>query len=167
MTPSEMVVTACQPVYDSSNTFLGVIAADITLNTLSMQTKDLKIGDKGYPIIVDANNIIMAHPLAEKIGTELVTKEIKDALASNQMGVEYKYKENGKTNTKYASIYKLPVVNWAVVSTLYYDEIQSEVNLIILLIVIASTIAIAVGTVIIFLFTQKINRNIRKLLDSM
>lgn len=166
-TIGEMVVTACQPVYDSSNTFLGVIAADITLNTLSMQTKDLKIGDKGYPIIVDANNIIMAHPVAEKIGTELVTKEIKDALASNQMGVEYKYKENGKTNTKYASIYKLPVVNWAVVSTLYYDEIQSEVNLIILLIVIASTIAIAVGTVIIFLFTQKINRNIRKLLDSM
>ncbi len=63
--------------------------------------------------------------------------------------------------------YKLPVVNWAVVSTLYYDEIQSEVNVIIVLIVIASTIAIAVGTVIIFLFTQRINRNIRKLLDSM
>ena len=166
-TIGEMVVTACQPVYDSSNSFLGVIAADITLNTLSIQTKDLKIGEKGYPIIVDANNIIMAHPVAEKIGTELVTKEIKDALASNKSGVEYKYKEDGKTNTKYASIYILPVVNWAVVSTLYYDEIQSEVNLIILLIVLASTIAIALGTVIIFLFTQRINRNIRKLLDSM
>ena len=123
--------------------------------------------EKGYPIIVDANNIIMAHPVIEKIGTELVTKEIKDALASNQAGVEYQYEEDGKTNTKYASIYKLPDVNWAVVSTLYYEEIKSEINLIILLIAFASTIAIAVGTIIIFFFTQRINKNIRRLVDSM
>ena len=166
-TIGDMVVTACQPVYDSSGKFLGVMAADITLKTLNQQTKDLRIGEKGYPIIVDFNNIIMAHASEDKIGTELLTQDIKDAIASNDVGVEYKYEENGKTSTKYASIYKLPEVNWTVVSSLYYDEIQSEINLIILIIALASLIAILVGTGIIYFFTKRINTNIRRLVDSM
>lgn len=166
-TIGEMVVTACQPVYDTNNKFLGVMAADITLTTLNQQTKDLRIGEKGYPIIVDVNNIIMAHASEDKIGTELQTQAIKDAMAANEVGVEYKYEENGKTSTKYASIYELPEVNWTVISSLYYDEIQGEINLIILLIAIASFIAILVGTVIIYFFTKRINTNIRRLVDSM
>lgn len=166
-TIGDMVVTACQPVYDSSGKFIGVMAADITLKTLNQQTKDLRIGEKGYPIIVDGNNIIMAHASEDKIGTELLTQDIKDAIASNDVGVEYKYEENGKTSTKYASIYKLPEVNWTVVSSLYYDEIQSEINLIIFIIALASLIAILAGTGIIFFFTKRINTNIRRLVDSM
>ena len=166
-TVGEMVVTACQPVYDKSNKFIGVMAADITLKTLNIQTKDIKIGEKGYPIIVDANNVIMAHPTEEKIGTELVTKEIKEALASKLEGVEYEYDENGATKKKYASIYNLTDVNWAVVSTLYYDESNGEIRLLTLLIAAASIIAVIVGTVFILLFTNRINKNIRRLVDSM
>jgi methyl-accepting chemotaxis protein len=166
-TVGEMVVTACQPVYDKANRFLGVMAADITLNTLNEQTKDIKIGEKGYPIIVDANNIIMAHATAEKIGTELVTAEIKDALAKNLPGVEYKYEERGATKEKYASIYKMKTINWAVVSTLYYDEIQKEINLITILLIVASIVAVIIGAVFIIGFTSKMNKNIKKLIDSM
>jgi methyl-accepting chemotaxis protein len=166
-TVGEMVVTACQPVYDRANRFVGVIAADITLNTLNEQTKGIKIGEKGYPIIVDGNNIIMAHQDEAKIGTELVTSEIKTALANADAGVEYSYKENGATKKKYASIYKMSDINWAVVSTLYYDEVQSEVNLITLLLVVASAIAIGIGFVFVYLFTRKFNSNIKRLLDSM
>ncbi len=166
-TVNKMVVTACQPVYDKSNKFIGVIAADITLSTLNEQTKNIKIGEKGYPIIVDANNVIMAHTNAEKIGTELVTAEIKDALAKGLSGIEYKYSEKGATKEKYASIYKMKSINWAVVSTLYYDEIQKEINLITILLIVASIIAVIIGSVFIFLFTNKMNKNIKKLIDSM
>lgn len=166
-TVGEMVVTACQPVYDKANKFVGVIAADITLNTLNLQTKDISIGEKGYPIIVDGNNIIMAHKDAEKIGTELVTTEIKEALSQNVPGVEYKYEENGAKKEKYAAIYKMDSVNWAVVSTLYYDEVQAEVRLITLLLVIASLVALVVGAIVVIAFTSKFNSNIKKLLSSM
>ena len=166
-TVGEMVVTACQPVYDRSNRFVGVMAADISLKTLNIQTKDTKIGEKGYPIIVDGNNIIMAHADEAKIGTELVTQDIKDAIANGKQGVEYKYEENGATKTKYASIYKMTDINWSVVSTLYYDEIQSEITLITLLIIIASIVAIVVGFIFVVFFTRAINRNIKRLVESM
>lgn len=166
-TVGEMVVTACQPVYDRSNRFVGVIAADITLNTLNEQTKGIAIGEKGYPIIVDGNNIIMAHQDSTKVGTELVTEAIKNALGSGDAGVEYTYEEKGATKKKYASIYRMGDVDWAVVSTLYYDEVQSEVNTITLLLVVASLIAIGIGFVFVFFFTKKFNGNIKRLLDSM
>lgn len=166
-TVGEMVVTACQPVYDRANKFVGVMAADISLNTLNLQTKDISIGDKGYPIIVDGNNIIMAHKESEKIGTELVTAEIKDALTQNVPGVEYQYEENGAKKEKYASIYKMGSVNWAVISTLYYDEVQAEVRLITLILVIASVVALIVGAIVVVAFTSKFNSNIKRLLSSM
>ncbi len=163
-----MVVTACQPVFDDSNTFIGVIAADIALNTLNLQTKDVKIGEQGYPIIVDANNIIMAHRDEAKIGKELVTAELKAALADpKQTSVEYNYKDGNATKKKYAVISRLTKVNWAVISTLYYDEIQAEINAIILLIILASLGALALATFLVLLFTNRFNRNIKALVASM
>ena len=166
-TVGKMVVTACQPVYDKSNKFIGVMAADVLLETLNLQTKDIKIGEKGYPIIVDSNYVIMAHADAEKIGTELVTKELKDGISAKKSSVEYSYVENKLTKKKYASIYTLPGLNWSVVCTLYYDEIQAEIWMIISLMIIVSLVALAVGSILIFLFTSKFNKNIKQLVDSM
>ncbi|GAU75542.1 methyl-accepting chemotaxis protein [Fusibacter sp. 3D3] len=167
-TVDKMMVTACQPIYDNSNKFIGVVAADIALSTLNEQTKNIKIGDKGYPIIIASNNIIMTHQAVEKIGTELVTTEIKESLKDlNSTGVEYSYDENGVQKKKYAAIYRLKDVNWSVVSTLYYDEIQADILMIILLIIIVSVVAIVIAIVIIIFFTSKINKNIKKLIQSM
>jgi methyl-accepting chemotaxis protein len=162
-----MVITACQPVYDNNKKFIGVIAADIALSTLNAQTKEISIGEKGYPIIVDGNNIIMAHRDPKKIGGELVTKDIKDAIASNLNGVEYTYQENGRNLKKYAAISRLSKVNWSVISTLYYDEIQKEINKIILLIIGASVLALTLAVVLILMFTKRFNKNIQKLIHSM
>ncbi|MDH8679269.1 methyl-accepting chemotaxis protein [Fusibacter bizertensis] len=167
-TVGKMVVTACEPVYDKSNKFVGVLAADIALDTLNKQTESIKIGEKGYPIIVDANNVIMAHVTPEKIGTELTTVQIKDAIKDlTKEGVEYSYDEGGKSKLKYASIYRLTDVNWAVVSTLYYDEIQGHINEIIGLNVIESVIATLIAIGLIYVLTNAFNQRIKKLIESM
>ncbi len=167
-TVGKMVVTACEPVYDKSNRFVGVLAADIALDTLNEQTKSIKIGEKGYPIIVDANNVIMAHVTPEKIGTELTTAQIKDAIKDpSKNGVEYTYDENGKTKQKYASLYRLTDVNWTVISTLYYDEIQSQINGITLMNAIESLVATLVAIGLIFVLTSAFNQRIKKLIASM
>lgn len=167
-TVGKMVVTACEPVYDTAGIFVGVLAADISLETLNRQTESIKIGEKGYPIIVDGNNIIMAHVNPEKIGTELTTKEIIDTLAdTNKNSVEYKYDENGFTKKKYASITRMTTVNWAIVSTFYYDEINKSILSIIVVNAVESLIAIAVAVAIIFVLTRAFNERIRKLVASM
>jgi len=167
-TVNKMVVTACQPVYDKNNEFIGVMAADIGLDVLNQQTSEIKIGEKGYPIVVDANNIIMTHADSKKIGTELVTEQIKTALADpNGKGVEYSYDDNGKEKGKYASIYRMQDINWSVVSTLYYDEVDNDIKILIAIIVVVSIIALILVLVIVMIFTGKMNKRIRKLVDSM
>lgn len=166
-TIDEMVVTAIQPVYNDSSQFVGVIAADINLKVLNKQTKGIKIGEKGYPIVVDKNNIIITHADESKIGTELVTTAIKDAIAKKDTSLDYTYEEKGVLRTKYGSIYYMNTIDWSVVSTFYMDEIQAETNEMILLLVTVSTLAIAGGFVLIFLFTMRFNKNIKKLMASM
>ncbi len=166
-TINEMVVTAVHPVYNASNQFIGVIAADINLKVMNAQTKDIKIGEKGYPMVIDKNNIIMTHADESKVGTELVTQAIKDTIANKQEDLVYTYEENGVTKTKYGSVYYMNNIDWSVVSTFYLDEIQAESNRIIILLVVASAIAIAAGSVLVLLFTKRFNRNIKKLIESM
>lgn len=166
-TIDEMVVTAIQPVYNASSQFVGVIAADINLKVLNRQTKDIKIGEKGYPIVVDKNNIIITHADESKIGTELVTTAIKDSIVKKDTSLDYTYEENGILKTKYGSIYYMNTIDWSVVSTFYMDEIQAETNEMILLLVIVSTLAIVGGFILIFLFTLRFNKNIKKLMVSM
>ncbi|MDW7661456.1 MAG: methyl-accepting chemotaxis protein [Bacillota bacterium] len=163
-----MLVSAVQPIYSSSNKFVGVISVDLTLTTLNDQTKDIRIGEKGYPIIVDSNNIIMAHADPAKLGTELVTQEIKDTIAdTTKKGIEYEYVEEGKTKKKYAAVSRLEALGWSVVSTLYYDEIQGDLNGLILILVLASLLALVVAFVLVMVFTKKFNDNIKRLLESM
>ena len=166
-TIGEMVVTAIQPVYNDSSQFVGIIAADINLKVLNKQTKGIKIGEKGYPIVVDKNNIIITHADESKIGTELVTTAIKDAIAKKDTSLDYTYEEKGVLKTKYGSIYYMNTIDWSVVSTFYMDEIQAETNEMILLLVVVSALAIAGGFIFIFLFTMRFNKNIKKLMASM
>lgn len=138
-----MLVSAVQPIYSDSNRFVGVLSVDLTLSTLNDQTKDIRIGEKGYPIIVDSNNIIMAHADPAKLGTELVTKEIKDTIIdTSKKGIEYEYVEDGRTKKKYAAVSRLDELGWSVVSTLYYDEIQDDLNGLILILLLASLLAL-------------------------
>lgn len=167
-TVNKMVVTACEPVYDNRNKLIGVIGADIALDVLNEQTKDIKIGEKGYPLIVDDNNIIMTHAKADKIGTELNTQEIVKALKDPKIeGVEYLYDEDGVSKKKYASIYRLPSVNWSVVATLYYDEVDRDIMSLIMMIAMVSIGALIFVLLIVIGFTAKINTNIRKLIEAM
>lgn len=61
----DMLVTVAQKVNDGS----GVLAIDISLKELSEMAGQIKIGEKGYPIILDTSGNYVVHP-AEKSGTK-------------------------------------------------------------------------------------------------
>ncbi|MGX8797289.1 methyl-accepting chemotaxis protein [Fusibacter sp. JL298sf-3] len=167
-TVNAMMITACAPVYNAQGKFAGVIAADLLLDTLNDQTKDLRIGEKGYPITVDANNIIMTHVNPSKIGEEMDSEVIKAALVEGRMEtLDYTNTEDGEKHKKLASFSPIESVGWTVVSSFYYDEIQADLNTIITNIALASLLGFVIAVILVFLFTKSFNDNIKRLVEAM
>ncbi len=167
-TVGAMMITACMPVYNSSNRFVGVVAADLMLDTLNAQTKGIRIGEKGYPITVDRNNVIMTHIDDALVGTELENTTLVNTLSDgSKRGVEYTSIEDGRNQKKYGAISKIDSVNWFVVSSLYYDEIRSDLNVLLFILAGASAVGLIIAIVAVFLFTRQFNANIKKLVDTM
>lgn len=163
----QLVVTAAKAIKNDAGVFLGVIAADIALNTMSERIGSLTIGELGYPILVDKSGNIMAHKDPAKIGTPLVTKEILTAMQEGKPEIEYVYEENGKKSIKIATISKVEKTGWTVVVSAYMSEIQDEINSLLFIIAISISLAIIVSVIVVTLITRPFIKNIRRLVEAM
>lgn len=79
-TSQALMVTCTAKVTDKNNRLLGVIGVDLTLEKLSELVNSIKIGETGYPALVDGNFLTMTSPNPELIGKEVPVAEINDAL---------------------------------------------------------------------------------------
>jgi diguanylate cyclase (GGDEF)-like protein/PAS domain S-box-containing protein len=61
-TEDKLITTVAQPVYDTSNEFIGVLAIDIDIETIKLYFENKKVGDTGFALIIDSNDHIVAHP---------------------------------------------------------------------------------------------------------
>ncbi len=167
-TVDQMMISACQPVYDPSGRFVGVVAADLTLDTLSAQTRDFRIGDKGYPVVVDRFGTIMTHPDAGKIGTALEIPALGQALASgSESGVEYTEVEGDVTEKKYGALSRIEGVHWTVISSLYYEEIEADLLRVLMIIVLVSLVTIVLSVIAVQLVTRRFKSQIGQLVETM
>lgn len=163
----QLVVTAAKAIKNDAGVFVGVLAADVALNTMSDRIGSLTIGELGYPILVDKSGNIMAHKDSAKIGTPLVTKEILTAMQEGKSEIEYVYEENGEKSIKIATISKVEKTGWTVVVSAYMSEIQDEINSLLFIIVISIALAIVVSIIVVTLITRPFIKNIRRLVEAM
>lgn len=165
---NQMVVSVCRPIKDKQGKFVGVIALDVALSSINEQTNKLKIGEKGYPIIVDKNNVIISHKDAAKVGKPLETEALKAAVADpNSSVIYYNYKEGNATKQKLGIIHRVPAFNWTIISTYYLDELEKEVNGLIFFTILCGLVSLVLSFGLILLMTSAFNKNIRKLVESM
>ncbi|MBP2028458.1 methyl-accepting chemotaxis protein [Acetoanaerobium pronyense] len=167
-TINAMVITACIPVYDGGGTFVGVLAADLSLDVLNSQTKDIRIGEKGYPMVIDGNNLILTHIDDSMVGSELQTLELIEGISQGNVNeIYYEFMENGQNVRKYATISRIDALGWSVITSIYYDEIRSDLNALIIIISIASILGILLASILVFGFTKKFAKNIKSLVSTM
>lgn len=167
-TINAMVITACIPVYDGGGTFVGVLAADLSLDVLNSQTKDIRIGEKGYPMVIDGNNLILTHIDDSMVGSELQTLELIEGISQGNVNeIDYEFMENGQNVRKYATISRIDALGWSVITSIYYDEIRSDLNALIIIISIASILGILLASILVFGFTKKFAKNIKSLVSTM
>lgn len=163
----QLVVTAAKAVKNDAGVFVGVLATDIALDTISTNIGSLEIGKRGFPILLDKSNNIMAHRNPEKVGKPLDTVVLLDSIKSNQPEITYEYEEEGVNEVKFAVISKVEKTGWTVVVSSYMSEIQEEINSLIFIIAISIALAIVVSIIVVTLITRPFIKNIRRLVEAM
>jgi len=57
-----LVITSSAPIYDSNNTFRGVVAADVLMTSVTQTVSSIRTGDTGYAFLVDRDGRVIVMP---------------------------------------------------------------------------------------------------------
>lgn len=113
------VVPIASSVLDHKGNFLGAVVLVKTTEKINAIISKINVGKTGYPYIVDAKGMVIAHPRKEIIMNVNIWKEkgmetfTKNALKGNKGYSEY----NFKGTEKYASFSPVPFLGWTVFVT--------------------------------------------------
>ncbi|MCG8636937.1 MAG: methyl-accepting chemotaxis protein, partial [Desulfobacterales bacterium] len=158
------VVVLSIPLTTRSGNFAGVFGAVLKLDSLSSKLTAIKIGDTGYPFMINKEGIIIAHPKKEFIfELDLKTvdgmEEITRRMMANEDGTEnYVFKETEKL----ASFASIAITGWSIGITQNRAEFMAPVQRMQLYIIIAGCIVLAVVAVSIFFASLAIIRPINE-----
>jgi methyl-accepting chemotaxis protein len=166
----KMTITIAAPVYNSfnKNEFVGVIAMDIGLDTLSAKINAIKIGQKGYPIIIDALGNVVTEKDNEKIGKPFAVEKINVALKEAKEGyVEYEFEEEGKSVPKFATFITNEKLGWKILSTSYMNEISEQTTPLLYNTLLIGIVAAVIIIILSILFSNSLTKPIMVLLKNM
>lgn len=161
---NRMVVSVSMPVYDDSNTFVGVLAIDISLGKMTEFISTSSIGEKGYMALYDSAGIAVAHPEEALRGQPVPSEELKQELYANKEGNK-DYTLNKEKQCAYFTT--IDSTGWKLMGTFNYDEIQSKTTSILLNATIMGLITLIVALIIGFFISNPIIKNIKSLVGSM
>lgn len=185
----KLIISIAAPVNNSfgRDESVGVVALDIDLNTLVQKVNELKIGKTGYVVVLGPDMRFMVHPKAELIGMPInfeeaekanpdefkdITPELRDTLTklkplsdSIKAGETFiSYKFDGKQ--KYAAIQKNEL-GWYVIGAFDKTEISSEINKILMTLLLIGGISLFLALVISYFFSRNLTGHVKKMLSAM
>ena len=139
-----MIVSVATPVYDNSNKFIGVVSIDITCTSLSNEMNSIKIGENGYPVLLDSDLKFITHKNTELIAKDIEIPEISEAYQSSDNGI-IEYKVDG--NNKFATFKKMES-GWSVLAIMDNSEISTLTRPIMLTTLVLGLISLIIGFVV-------------------
>ncbi len=166
----ELVVSAAIPVYNNYNNdeFIGVLAIDLFLDTLSADINAIEVGREGYPVILDKNKNIITHKNPELLGQPVPIEEINTAITENDEGyVDYEWEENGVRVEKFGVFTKIDQLGWTVLVTMYTSEISEDAFGVLRQTLVFGTASLIFTIIISFLFSGSITKSMSKILGNM
>lgn len=185
-----LIISSSAPVSNTfgSNELVGVVALDISLETLAKKANDIKVGKAGYVSMVSPSKSILTHPKSELVGLNLLKdpddleadkkaandamrlklKPIADALETldkegkNEVFVEYEL--DGVK--KFAQIRKTSM-GWYLIAALDGSELSKDAMGILMYLVTLGLGALVISLFISFVFSQKLTGHVKKMLSGM
>ncbi|NWK68955.1 methyl-accepting chemotaxis protein [Bacillus paramycoides] len=151
---NQIVVTIAKQTEDKN----GVVALSLSLDHLLKTTKLINIGKKGYAIILDSKQKIIAHPQG-KTGEKVADSRAKKIYKNNHGTFSYSYYGSEKkmvftTNLK---------TGWKIAGTLYSNEIVEAAQPVFYNTLIVMFISLVVGGALIYFVTLSITKPLKRL----
>lgn len=143
-------ITISTPIKNANGKIVGVLAGDVSLQSISELAKTISIGKSGYIDIVDQNGVLLAHYDEEKVKAQesIAKNSYVQALTEGKAGVQEGISSNGEQSLIAYS--PVSTYNWGVISylpkteinrTIYHGITLMVVFLIFVLLVAATTAA--------------------------
>lgn len=159
-----VVISAGKAVENNGN-LQGVLALDITTETLINIVKDVHFGETGYAAIIDSNGTFLAHPDETKLGIDASQTDYFSQMQELDTSGTVNYVLDGEEKT--LSFYKNPTTGWYIVSAVNLAEFEKQASVILVSIGIALLITIVIALVISYIITQWLVRPIHELQGAM
>ncbi len=159
----DAVFTVATPIRNDASQMTGVVAIDISLNTLTKETGSVKVGSTGYVLLVDSLNQVVSDP--KHSGTDIpeakrwLGKSIKDIPGDGSKAlqelrdIKNGYKEVIIDGVTWLASIKTTPNNWSLIMLQERDEVYAGaadvtlgiagVGIIIALVMIAVAFAVA------------------------
>ncbi|MEL1135441.1 methyl-accepting chemotaxis protein [Desulfitobacterium sp. THU1] len=151
-----MVVSAAKATIDNT----GVFGIDIDLFTLGEVSKNVVIGQAGYPIITDQAGLIIYHP-TDELGSQGQGTNY-DYMVQEESG-QHEYLENNTGKAKHMVFATNKLTGWKVSATMYNSEFSQAANGILVNILIVLVAAILLGSIAIYFITRSIVNPLKSL----
>ncbi|QXM07171.1 methyl-accepting chemotaxis protein [Crassaminicella indica] len=162
------IISSAKPIYDENDQLVGVLAVDIGLDTLKEMLNDVKIGERGYPFVIDSDGRVIFHKNKDIIGKELPIEKVAQAMEKEKSGVaNYNWKENGMIYEKFAVYTTLDKLNWKIAVGMYIDEIKEKTDDILKHALIVGSISLLIAIGIAYAFATSITNPIKTLVQDM
>ncbi len=155
-----MVVSIAKTVEKDGKT-IGVVAMNISLDTLVNKISTKKVGTSGYIFMSDVNGNIIAHPQKNLIGTNAAAKlsfwnKVK---TSNNGFVQYTYSGASKFGVYQTN----NITGWKLVATLDNSELSNDTNSILYVTLLILLVMGLIAILMAFILSKGIAENIKKL----
>lgn len=163
------IIGVCAPVRSNNGKFIGAALAVVKIDFLINQMTYNKVGKTGYPFMIDARGIVIAHPDKEYVlkidmhdeeGLEAITKKM---LRQETGSEEYIFR--GKK--KLAGFAPVEMTGWSVGVTQDMDEIMTLAYVNLNFIFIISCTFLGITILAVFFFSRTISSPIQKTLTTL
>jgi len=156
---NKFVITVATTITDpSSNSLVGVVAADITLDKIADELNKRKIEHEGKAILLDPNGVAMVHPTMQQKNVKDELPYIKQIYDSKEMQGSIDYVEDGLD--KVIIYKKIEGLNWIIAYTFNKDILFQKINEIRNMILLVFVIAIGIALVLTYIGAKRISKPI-------
>jgi len=163
------IAPVCAPIYAVDGRFLGAVITVLKIDFISEKITTVKVGQTGYPFMVDQNGLIIAHPVEKHIlATNLTeTKGMEGIMAqmlSGQTGVEH-YEFEGID--KIAGFAPVALTGWSIGVTQPSEEFMAAANSIRNVILLVSVIFLVLTVLGVLWFARSISKPVNVVIEGL
>jgi methyl-accepting chemotaxis protein len=164
-TSNKTVVTVAKAIIVNGE-IIGVIGADVNLQALTDKILATKVGKTGYLYLASKKGTALVHPNSELIGTDLSQEKVLQKVFTEDKGY-YSYDFGNPPVERFQAFSTSSISGWKVGAVIPNPELLSQINLLGIYIIIATSIVLVIAAVCSFFLAVYMTKPIRKLVSSL